>query len=189
VVILDLTDCRSGRLDPIPDGVRNHITWRLQHVAGLRRRHVGASIYDAWTLSLNDVRGALDAQRLANAPLLLRSTTQDSRGIEGRRLDALASTLRPEVPNGYGVLDFLATYVIFPTPGSWELTGPLWRRERDVRDYRRDGRRRAGRAARRSIISMTGRRWNRRPRMPVPMFRLCCRRGSAKRAPYRTFVM
>ena len=39
----------------------NHIIWGFQHVAGFRRRHVGASIQDAWTTSLNDVRAALDA--------------------------------------------------------------------------------------------------------------------------------
>ena len=43
--------------------------------------------------------------------------------IEGRRLDAPASLLRAEVPNGYGDLGFQATYVIFPTPGCWEVTG------------------------------------------------------------------
>ena len=30
----------------------NHIIWGFQHVAGFRRRHVGASIQDAWTTSL-----------------------------------------------------------------------------------------------------------------------------------------
>jgi len=43
--------------------------------------------------------------------------------IEGRRLDAPASPLRAEVPNGYGDLGFQATYVIFSTPGCWEVTG------------------------------------------------------------------
>jgi hypothetical protein len=43
--------------------------------------------------------------------------------IEGRRLDAPASPLRAEVPNGYGARGFQATYVIFPTPGCWEVTG------------------------------------------------------------------
>jgi hypothetical protein len=43
--------------------------------------------------------------------------------IEGRRLDASASALRAEVPNGYGDLDFQATYLIFSTPGCWEVTG------------------------------------------------------------------
>lgn len=46
-----------------------------------------------------------------------------SLGIEGRRLDAPAPPLRAEVPNGYGELGFQATYVIFPTPGCWEVTG------------------------------------------------------------------
>ena len=26
----------------------NHIIWSLQHVVGFRRRHVGASIHEAW---------------------------------------------------------------------------------------------------------------------------------------------
>ncbi|MFA5908808.1 MAG: hypothetical protein WC815_08535 [Vicinamibacterales bacterium] len=43
--------------------------------------------------------------------------------IDGRRLDAPASPLRAEVSNGYGTLGFQATYVIFPTPGCWEITG------------------------------------------------------------------
>ena len=43
--------------------------------------------------------------------------------IEGRRLDAEASPLRSEVPGGYGDRGFQATYLIFPTPGCWEVTG------------------------------------------------------------------
>jgi hypothetical protein len=43
--------------------------------------------------------------------------------IEGRRLDAVALPLRSEVPSGYGDRGFQATYVIFPTPGCWEVTG------------------------------------------------------------------
>jgi hypothetical protein len=43
--------------------------------------------------------------------------------IEGRRLDASASPLRAEVPDGYGDLGFQASSVIFPTPGCWEVTG------------------------------------------------------------------
>jgi len=39
----------------------NHIIWGFQHVAGFRRRHVGASIQDAWTTSLDSVRATLDA--------------------------------------------------------------------------------------------------------------------------------
>jgi hypothetical protein len=43
--------------------------------------------------------------------------------IEGRRLDAKAPPLRAEVPSGYGERGFQATYVIFPTPGCWEVEG------------------------------------------------------------------
>jgi hypothetical protein len=35
--------------------------WGFQHVAGFRRRHVGASIQEAWTTSLDNVRATLDA--------------------------------------------------------------------------------------------------------------------------------
>ena len=43
--------------------------------------------------------------------------------IEGRRVDAPAPPLRSEVPSGYGDRGFQPTYVIFPTPGCWEVTG------------------------------------------------------------------
>ena len=43
--------------------------------------------------------------------------------IEGRRLDSAAPPLRAEVPSGYGDRAFQATYLIFPTPGCWEVTG------------------------------------------------------------------
>jgi hypothetical protein len=43
--------------------------------------------------------------------------------IEGRRLDGDAAPLRSEVNNGYGDSGFQASYVIFPTPGCWEVTG------------------------------------------------------------------
>jgi hypothetical protein len=43
--------------------------------------------------------------------------------IEGRRLDASAPPLRGEVPSGYGALGFQASYVVFPMPGCWEVTG------------------------------------------------------------------
>ena len=43
--------------------------------------------------------------------------------IEGRRLDGTAPPLRSEVSSGYGPSGFQATYVIFPTPGCWEVTG------------------------------------------------------------------
>jgi len=43
--------------------------------------------------------------------------------IEGRRLDAPASPLRAEVPNGYGDIGFQATSLVFSTPGCWEVIG------------------------------------------------------------------
>jgi len=55
----------------------NHIIWGFQHVAGFRRRHVGASIQDAWTSSLDTVRAALDADPSADRTVLLRATTAE----------------------------------------------------------------------------------------------------------------
>ena len=43
--------------------------------------------------------------------------------VEGHRVDAVAPPLRSEVPSGYGDRGFQATYVIFPTPGCWEVAG------------------------------------------------------------------
>jgi hypothetical protein len=55
----------------------NHIIWGFQHVAGFRRRHVGASIAQDWTTSLDGVREALDADTANDRTLLLRATTQE----------------------------------------------------------------------------------------------------------------
>ena len=43
--------------------------------------------------------------------------------ITGRRLDSDASSLRAEVKDGYGDSGFQSSYLIFPTPGCWEVTG------------------------------------------------------------------
>lgn len=43
--------------------------------------------------------------------------------ISGRRLDGEAAPLRARIPSGYGDIGFQSTYVIFPTPGCWEVTG------------------------------------------------------------------
>ncbi len=42
--------------------------------------------------------------------------------IEGRRLDGVAPSLRSEFTD-YGDRGFQATYIIFPTPGCWKVTG------------------------------------------------------------------
>jgi len=67
----------------------NHIIWGFQHVAGFRRRHVGASIQEAWTTSLDGVRAALDADTANDRTLLLRATTQEL----GTTRDAVVETV------------------------------------------------------------------------------------------------
>src|SRR3954470_6315435 len=51
----------------------NHIICVFQHVAGFRRRHVGSSIQDAWTSSLNDLRATLDADTADDRTTILRA--------------------------------------------------------------------------------------------------------------------
>jgi hypothetical protein len=46
-------------------------------VAGFRRRHVGASIQDEWTASLESVRSALDADVADDRLVLLRAQSQE----------------------------------------------------------------------------------------------------------------
>jgi hypothetical protein len=53
----------------------NHVIWGFQHVAGFRRRHIGASIEDAWTASLHDVCRALEADPAHDRARLQRLTT------------------------------------------------------------------------------------------------------------------
>src|SRR5437773_5147611 len=67
----------------------NHISWGFQHVAGFRRRHVGASIQDAWTTSLDCVRAALDADIANDRTRVLRATTQEL----GTTRDAVLETV------------------------------------------------------------------------------------------------
>jgi hypothetical protein len=62
-------------------------------VAGFRRRHVGASIQDAWNTSLDCVRAALDADTANDRTLLLRSTTQELGPTRDAVLDAVVRRL------------------------------------------------------------------------------------------------
>ena len=55
----------------------NHIIWGFQHVAGFRRRHVGASIQEAWTASLHTVCAALDADTADDCAVLQRANTKE----------------------------------------------------------------------------------------------------------------
>ena len=56
----------------------NHIIWGFQHVVGFRRRHVGASIQDAWTASLDERPRAPSTRTSPHDRLvLLRATSQE----------------------------------------------------------------------------------------------------------------
>lgn len=66
----------------------NHIIWGFQHVAGFRRRHVGASIHEAWTSSLEDVRAALDADTTRERSVLLGATTRELGATREAVIDA-----------------------------------------------------------------------------------------------------
>ena len=55
----------------------NHVIWGFRHIAGLRRRHVGASIHEAWTTSLDAVSTMLDATLTDDQATLLRATSQE----------------------------------------------------------------------------------------------------------------
>ena len=71
----------------------NHIIWGFQHVAGFRRRHVGASIQDAWTTSLDGMRAALDADTANDRTLLLRATSQELGSTRDAVLDTVVRRL------------------------------------------------------------------------------------------------
>jgi hypothetical protein len=71
----------------------NHVIWGFQHVAGFRRRHVGASIQEAWTTSFNDVQAALDADTAADRTVILRAITQELGSTRDAVLDAVATRL------------------------------------------------------------------------------------------------
>jgi hypothetical protein len=45
--------------------------------------------------------------------------------VGGRRLDAPAPPARAYFSDGYGDSGFLPSYLVFPTPGCWEITGKL----------------------------------------------------------------
>jgi hypothetical protein len=45
--------------------------------------------------------------------------------VTGHRLDGGAGPLRLNAPNGYGDIGFQASYLIFATPGCWEVTAQV----------------------------------------------------------------
>jgi hypothetical protein len=70
-----------------------YLIWGFQHVAGFRRRHVGASIQDAWTTSLEGIRVALDADTASDRSVLLRATTQELGPTREAVLEAVVQRL------------------------------------------------------------------------------------------------
>ena len=78
----------------------NHIIWGFQHVAGFRRRHVGASIQDEWTTSLDGVREALDADSADDrtcscGPLPRSSEPRATRCLTRSLSDSICRRSRP----------------------------------------------------------------------------------------------
>jgi hypothetical protein len=71
----------------------NHVLWGFHHVAGFRRRHVGASIQEAWTASLDAVCTALDADPSADRTLLQRSITLELGPTRDAVLDTVVQRL------------------------------------------------------------------------------------------------
>jgi len=71
----------------------NHLIWGFQHVAAFRRRHVGASIQQAWTTSLEGVRAALDADTANDRDLILRATTRELGPTRDAVLEAVVQRL------------------------------------------------------------------------------------------------
>jgi hypothetical protein len=54
--------------------------------------------------------------------------TRGARGklnVAGHRLDGVPAPLRLEANNGYGDIGFQASYLIFPTPGCWEVSAQV----------------------------------------------------------------
>jgi hypothetical protein len=58
--------------------------------------------------------------------------TRAARGklkVTGHRLDGSAPPLRLDAADGYGDIGFQASYLIFPTPGCWEVNAQVGDRE------------------------------------------------------------
>jgi plasmid stability protein len=129
----------------------NHLILGFQHVAGFRRRHVGASIQDAWTASLDAVRAALDADTAADRAVLQRAMTQELGPTRDAVLAAVVQRLdvsQKQAAEAYTLAD---TYE--PNPRSrWGYAQGLTRLSQ--RTAWQDGRFALDRAASRLITSV-----------------------------------
>ena len=94
----------------------NHIIWGFQHVAGFRRRHVGAAIQDEWTTSLDAVRNALDADTTAERTAILRSSTQELGPTREAVIDAVVQ--RHEVSQKHAAEAYTLAEQYEPNPRS-----------------------------------------------------------------------
>src|SRR5215831_2154398 len=86
----------------------NNIIWGFQHVARFRRRHVGASIHEAWTDSLHSVRAALDANPADDRTLIHRATTHELGASREEVLDAVTTRLelsRKQAAEAFGLAE------------------------------------------------------------------------------------
>ncbi len=71
----------------------NHVIWGFQHVAGFRRRHIGALIEEAWTTSLDDVQATLDADTADDRAVLQRAITHELGPTQDAVIDAVVQRL------------------------------------------------------------------------------------------------
>jgi hypothetical protein len=86
----------------------NNIIWGFQHVAGFRRRHIGASIHEAWTDSLRSVRAALDANLADDRTMIHRATTHELGASREEVLDAVTTRLelsRRQAAEAFGLAE------------------------------------------------------------------------------------
>jgi hypothetical protein len=74
----------------------NHIIWGFRRIATFRRRHVGATIHEEWTISLNTIRAALDAGTAPDRAILVRAGTHELGASRDAVLDIV--TKRLELP-------------------------------------------------------------------------------------------
>ena len=86
----------------------NHLIWGFHHVAGFRRRHIGPSIQEAWTSSLNDVRVALDADTADDQTRILRAMSQELGPTRDAVLDTAVQRLdvsQKQAGEAYGLAE------------------------------------------------------------------------------------
>ena len=94
----------------------NHIIWGFQHVASFRRRHVGASITDAWTTSLRTIQATLDADTATERTLLLRASSQELGATRDAVIEAVVR--RVELPHKQAAEAYTMAEEYEPNPRS-----------------------------------------------------------------------